>query len=81
MVTTGASWTGGQATALRIALRLTVDEFATRLDGLSPRGLAKWEHQPDVEASMDTQRDLDYLLRTATPDEQARFASLWGDQQ
>lgn len=76
MVTVVASWTGAKASALRVALRLTMEELADRIGGMSPRGVAKWEHQPDVVPSMVSQRDLDYILSTAIPDEQARFALL-----
>lgn len=75
-MTVVASWTGAQASALRVALRLTMDELAARIGGMSPRGVAKWEHQPEVVPSMVSQRDLDYILSTASPDEQARFAML-----
>lgn len=74
-MTVVASWNGAKATALRVALRLTMDELAARIGG-SPRGIAKWDHQPDLVLSMASQRDLDHVLTTATPDEQARFALL-----
>jgi hypothetical protein len=79
MVTVVASWSGAKASALRVALRLTVEELAGRIGG-SPRGVAKWEHEPNLVPSMASQRDLDHMLSTASPDEQARFALLIEDQ-
>jgi tetratricopeptide (TPR) repeat protein len=75
MATVVTSWNGAKASALRVALRLTMDELAARIGG-SPRGVAKWDHQPDLVLSMASQRDLDHVLTSATPDEQARFAML-----
>ncbi|TCC35104.1 helix-turn-helix domain-containing protein [Kribbella sindirgiensis] len=80
MVTVVASWNGAKASALRVALRLTVEELAGRIGG-SPRGVAKWEHEPNLVPSMASQRDLDHILTTATPDERARFALLIEDQE
>jgi hypothetical protein len=80
MVTVVASWNGAKATALRLALRLTMEELATRTGG-SPRGVARWDREPDMPLSMASQRDLDYLLKNATEDEQARFALLLQEHQ
>ncbi|MGW6279341.1 hypothetical protein, partial [Kribbella sp. NPDC055071] len=75
MVTVVASWNGAKATALRLALRLTMEELAARTGG-SPRGVARWDREPDMPLTMASQRDLDHILKTATEDEQARFALL-----
>lgn len=72
MATVVTSWNGAKASALRVALRLTVDELATRI-GSSPRGVARWEREPDLVPGMASQRDLDHMLSKAEPDEQARF--------
>ncbi|GAA3577017.1 helix-turn-helix transcriptional regulator [Kribbella ginsengisoli] len=79
MVTVVASWTGATASALRLALRLTQEELASRIGGMSPRGVGRWEKEPDMSPTMVSQRDLDYLLREATEDEKARFALLLQD--
>ncbi|TWJ22455.1 hypothetical protein JD76_02570 [Micromonospora endolithica] len=53
-----ATWTGQNARALRLALRMTFDDFAGHL-GVSTRGVTKWEGQPDAELAMRTQQLLD----------------------
>jgi hypothetical protein len=73
-VTVVTIWTGAKASALRFTLRLTMEELASRIGGISPSGVRRWEHEPDMVPSMVSQRDLDYLLSSASPDEQARFA-------
>ncbi|TCC33858.1 XRE family transcriptional regulator [Kribbella capetownensis] len=78
MSTVVTTWTGAKARALRTALRLTIDEMAERL-GSSPRGIAKWDSQPDLHPGVASQRDLDVLLGAATEAEQARFALLLKD--
>ncbi|WP_328321814.1 hypothetical protein OHA70_25410 [Kribbella sp. NBC_00382] len=74
-----ALWTGAKASALRFALRLTMEELASQIGGISPSGVRRWDHEPNMVPSMVSQRDLDYLLSKASPDEQARFAVLVGD--
>ncbi|MFI7574294.1 helix-turn-helix domain-containing protein [Micromonospora sp. NPDC049497] len=68
-----ATWTGQTAKALRLALRMTFDDFATHL-GMSTRGVTKWEAQPDVELAMRTQQLLDVALKRADDDAKARFS-------
>ncbi|MFD2768405.1 helix-turn-helix domain-containing protein [Micromonospora eburnea] len=67
-----ATWTGQTAKALRLALRMTFDDFAAHL-GVSTRGVTKWEAQPDVELAMRTQQLLDVALKRADDDARARF--------
>ncbi|GAB3074042.1 hypothetical protein [Micromonospora schwarzwaldensis] len=67
-----ATWTGQRARALRLALRMTFDDFAAHL-GVSTRGVTKWEAQPDVELAMRTQQLLDVALKRADDDARARF--------
>ncbi|MFU8875888.1 hypothetical protein [Micromonospora sp. SL4-19] len=68
-----ATWTGQSARALRLALRMTFDDFAAHL-GVSTRGVTKWEAQPDAELAMRTQQLLDVALKRADDDALARFA-------
>ncbi|MET9313092.1 hypothetical protein ABZX12_14810 [Kribbella sp. NPDC003505] len=79
MVTVVATWTGAKASALRVALRLTMEELADQIGGMSPRGVAKWDHQPDIVPTMASQRDLDHMLKSASGDELARFEMLLGE--
>ena len=67
------TWRGDTACALRLALRMTCDEFAAHL-GVSVRGVSKWEANPDTEVSLKTQQLLDTALKLAADDAQARFA-------
>lgn len=79
MVTVG-SWTGAKARALRRALRMSGDEFAGRL-GTAARTVAKWEKELlDKTLTLASQRDLDHVLETASPQVQARFAELLQDE-
>lgn len=57
-------WTGGDATALRISLRLTVARFADRL-GVAPRTVANWAANPDVIPRSGIQEALDGLAGDA----------------
>lgn len=68
-------WTGRTATALRKALRMTVDRFAGRL-GVAPRTVANWAAQPDVVPRISVQDALDDLLGSANPATRERFAEL-----
>jgi tetratricopeptide (TPR) repeat protein len=67
------TWRGDTASALRLALRMTCDEFAAHL-GVSVRGVSKWEANPETEVSLKTQQLLDTALKLAADDVQARFA-------
>lgn len=68
-------WTGRTATALRKALRMTVDRFAGRL-GVAPRTVANWAAQPEMVPRVSVQDALDDLLGQATPTVRERFAEL-----
>lgn len=70
-------WTGAKATALRKALRLTVDGFARKLD-MSPRGVAHWRANPEVVPRIAQWDRLDELLREADPAAKKRFEELTG---
>ncbi|MEZ7129721.1 ElyC/SanA/YdcF family protein [Nonomuraea sp. AD125B] len=59
-MTTVHEWTGLEARALRLALRMSVRTFALHL-GVAPRTVAKWDHfgsstrpRPDTQAILDT---------------------------
>ena len=71
-------WTGRHATALRIALRMTNDMFASTL-GTAVRTVAKWNAQPGLVPLPELQRALDTELSRAPEDVQARFALLISD--
>lgn len=70
-------WTGGTATALRQALRLSADRFAEQL-GASSRGVQKWVSQPDRPLSLAMSQLMDITLARATPEEVDRFRVLIG---
>jgi transcriptional regulator with XRE-family HTH domain len=70
-----AEWSGHHAYALRISLRLTIEDFAQHL-GMSPRAVAKWEANRDAVPAMGTQQLLDVALNRAPADAKARFAQL-----
>ena len=70
-----AVWNGHLTNALRVALRMTVEEFAERL-GMSARAMAKWEANRDIEPAMASQQLLDIALNQAPADVRARFADL-----
>jgi len=68
-------WNGQLVRALRVARRMTVEDFAAKL-GLSPRGVAKWESDPDKPPSMASQQLLDVALTLASPEARERFDRL-----
>ena len=71
-------WTGREARALRLALRMTVERFAEHL-GVAARTAAKWEAQgPGTAPGATIQEVLDTALERATPAQQARFELLLG---
>lgn len=70
-------WTGARATALRKALRLTVDGLARKLE-MSPRSVANWAANPEMIPRVSQWDGLDELLRNAGPDAQKRFEELAG---
>jgi transcriptional regulator with XRE-family HTH domain len=70
-----AEWNGHLAHALRVALRMTGEDFAERL-GMSVRAVAKWEADRDRPLSMASQHTLDTALNQAPDDGKARFWQL-----
>jgi transcriptional regulator with XRE-family HTH domain len=71
-------WTGREAQALRVGLRLTVERFAEHL-GVAARTVAKWEAQGSgIAPTPAIQEMLDTALERATPAQQARFQLLLG---
>ena len=65
-------WTGARATALRQAMRLTNEAFASKL-GVSVRAVAKWSAQPHVTLSPDSQQMLDTVLDQLADQDRERF--------
>src|SRR6266581_108897 len=71
-------WTGREARALRLGLRMTVERFAEPL-GVAARTVAKWEAQGSGIAPMPAiQEVLDTALERTTPAQEARFELLLG---
>ena len=73
-------WTGHHANALRLALRMTNEEFAEAL-GTATRTVAKWSKEPGAVPYTELQRALDTMLKRSSTDDQARFAAILGDGQ
>ncbi len=71
-------WTGRHASALRAALRMTNEMFASTL-GTAVRTVAKWNAQPQLVPVAELQRALDTELSRSPEDVQARFALLIAD--
>lgn len=66
-------WSGRETRALRMALRLTVRDFAERL-GVAERTVGKWEAGgTSVHPYTQCQAALDTLLNRSTSDQLARF--------
>lgn len=66
-------WTAGRIRTLRLALRLTQEEFADRLQA-APKTVRNWElgrHPPGLAL----QRSLDAVLGTASEQQRQRFAA------
>ena len=70
-----ASWTGGQADALRQALRMTNESFAERL-GIGVRTVAYWRKRPDLLPRPAMQEILDAALAQAPEPARAQFFEL-----
>ena len=69
-------WTGRESRALRVALRLTIVEFARSLQ-LSTNMVSRWEKGgEEMRIRMGNQQALDAMLQLALPDVQARFNAL-----
>jgi hypothetical protein len=71
-------WTGGQADALRQALRMTLERFAERVE-MSPRQVANWRKQPEIVPRPFVQQALDSMLESADDRVKAQFALLVGE--
>ena len=74
-----AQWTGGQADALRRALRMTMEEFAKRVHA-APRTVAYWRERPSIVPQSAIQRKLDSILEAAPDRAKAQFAVLVGEE-
>ncbi|HEY8985963.1 MAG TPA: helix-turn-helix domain-containing protein [Streptomyces sp.] len=75
-MTTVHRWTGLEAKALRLALRLSVRAFAEQL-GLAVATVSKWESKlAGTEPRPDTQAILDTVLGRADASAQLRFETL-----
>lgn len=72
-------WTGGDASALRRALRMTEAGFA-RVAGVSVRTVSKWSTRPGTVPRHAVQAKLDELFAAAGPAVLARFARFSGQQ-
>lgn len=73
-----AQWTGGQADALRQALRMTIEAFAEHL-GIAPRTVAYWRKQPTIVPQSAMQEALDSTLEAAPDRAKTQFALLIGE--
>jgi transcriptional regulator with XRE-family HTH domain len=67
-----AIWTGRLASTLRVAWRLTIEEFADKL-GVSVRTVSKWEADPAFTPPLSMQQILDAALNQVTVDVRTRF--------
>lgn len=72
------TWTGHRADALRQALRMTNESFASHL-GVAPRTVAYWRKRPDVVPQPAIQEALDAALERAPERAKAQFALLLED--
>jgi hypothetical protein len=73
-----ASWTGGQADALRQALRMTNESFADHL-GVAVRTVAYWRNRPGMIPQQKLQEVLDAALEQADDRAKAQFSLLVGE--
>lgn len=72
MVDVIAQWDGRSIAALRLALRLTWEDFAEHL-GVATRAVAKWQAQPNIVPTLATQQLLDITFARAPDDARRRF--------
>src|ERR1022692_2787623 len=75
-----ATWTGGQADALRQALRMTNEAFAERL-GVAVRTVAYWRKRSDIVPRPEMQEILDAALAQAPELARAQFLQLLADRE
>ncbi|MFJ8822396.1 hypothetical protein ACIREE_11500 [Streptomyces sp. NPDC102467] len=61
------SWTGREAIALQVALRMTNDGFAAHL-GVAVRTVAAWKAKPSIVPTNELQDVLDAAYRRMTDD-------------
>ena len=73
-----ASWTGGQADALRQAMRMTNESFAGHL-GVAVRTVAYWRNRPGMIPQQKLQEVLDAALEQADDRAKAQFSLLAGE--
>jgi DNA-binding transcriptional regulator YiaG len=73
-------WTGGDATALREALRMSQAGFA-RVAGVSRRTVSKWAADPGMVPRYAVQARLDELFAAAGPAVLVRFAEFAGQRR
>jgi len=73
------SWTGGQADALRQALRMTNESFAEHLC-VSVRTVANWRKRPEMKPQPAMQEILDVALERAPDRIKAQFSQLVGEE-
>lgn len=71
-------WTGRRAGALRAAMRLTVEQFASML-GAGVRTVASWDAKPDLVLSAAMQEVLDAAFEKADGPVRQRFVLLQAD--
>jgi len=69
------TWTGREADALRQALRMTNEAFASHL-GVAVRTVADWRKRPDMIPQARMQEILDAALERAAERAKAQFALL-----
>jgi 3-keto-L-gulonate-6-phosphate decarboxylase/transcriptional regulator with XRE-family HTH domain len=76
MVSVVGQWSGREAWALRVAMRLSVRDFAARL-GINDKPVSNWESRGRrAQPRHETQQLLDLLLKGADDDAKARFELL-----
>jgi transcriptional regulator with XRE-family HTH domain len=66
------TWTGAEANALRLALRMTQEQFSEYL-GPSVRTISRWSTAPEARISRETQDALDIAYDRLTPHHMQRF--------
>lgn len=72
-------WTGAHAQALRLAVRMTLREFAAHL-GVAQRTVSQWENRgSSIRPRPEMQAALDVALVQAGSDDQGRFRLLTAD--
>lgn len=70
-----STWTGQLASTLRVAWRLTIEDYAGKL-GISVRTISKWEADQAFVPPLSMQQILDAALEQAPPQVKNRFGLL-----